>query len=161
VTDDPEIRIFQLRPDDHAAWLPLWRGYQSFYEVDIPPDVSAVTWARLLDPAEPVAGALAWRGPAAVGLVHHVRHRSCWTAGDYCYLQDLFVAPAARGSGIGRRLIEHVYDVAGRDRCSRVYWLTHETNAAAMLLYDRVAQRSGFVQYRKNLPAYTVKPKSS
>lgn len=161
VTAEPEIRIIALRPGDHAAWLPLWRGYQSFYEVDIPPDVSAATWARLLDPAEPVAGALAWRGPAAAGLVHHVRHRSTWTAGDYCYLQDLFVVPENRGAGIGRMLIEHVYAEAERMGCARVYWLTHETNTPAMLLYDRVAQRSGFVQYRKNLPAYPVKPKQA
>jgi GNAT superfamily N-acetyltransferase len=149
VTADSETCIVPLRPEDQAAWLPLWRGYQSFYEVDIPADVSALTWARLLDPAEPVGGALAWRGPCAVGLVHHIRHRSCWTAGDYCYLQDLFVSPTVRGSGIGRQLIEYVYAVAARESCSRVYWLTHETNAAAMLLYDRIAERSGFVQYRK------------
>jgi GNAT superfamily N-acetyltransferase len=152
VTADPEIHIHPLRPDDHAAWLPLWRGYQSFYEVDIPPEVSAVTWKRLLDPAEPMAGALAWSGPEAVGLVHHIRHRSCWTVGDYCYLQDLFVALGGRGAGIGRKLIEHVYAVAERDGCARVHWLTHETNATAMLLYDRIAQRSGFVQYRQILP---------
>ena len=151
VTADPETCIYALRPQDHSAWLPLWRGYQSFYEVDIPSEVSALTWARLLDPDEPVAGALAWSGSAAVGLVHHIRHRSCWTAGDYCYLQDLFVSPAFRGLGIGRKLIEHVYAEASRQGCSRVYWLTHETNATAMRLYDRVAERSGFVQYRKHL----------
>jgi GNAT superfamily N-acetyltransferase len=149
--DNPETRIRALRPEDHAAWLALWRGYQAFYEVDIAPEVSALTWARLLDPSEPVAGALAWHGATAVGLVHHIRHRSCWTAGDYCYLQDLFVSPALRGSGIGRKLIEHVYAEAAREGCSRVYWLTHETNATAMHLYDRVAERSGFVQYRKIL----------
>jgi len=158
VTADPETRICQLRPEDHAAWLPLWRGYQSFYEVDIPSEVSASTWARLLDPAEPVAGALAWNGPAAVGLVHHIRHRSCWTTGGYCYLQDLFVSPAVRGSGIGRKLIEHVYAEAAREGCARVYWLTHETNATAMRLYDRVADRSGFVQYRKNLLPGVFRP---
>jgi GNAT superfamily N-acetyltransferase len=160
VTADPDLRVIPLRPGDNAAWLPLWRGYQDFYEVDIPPDVSAVTWERLLDPAEPVAGALAWSGPAAVGLVHHIRHRSCWTAGDYCYLQDLFVAPGVRGAGIGRKLIEHVYAAAEREGCSRVYWLTHETNATAMRLYDRIAQRSGFVQYRRQFPA-GVKAKDS
>src|SRR5690242_8360364 len=104
-----DISIRPLQPEHHSAWLPLWRGYQAFYEVDIPQQVSEVTWARLLDPAEPVAGALAWSGSTAVGLVHHIRHRSCWTVGDYCYLQDLFVAPAARSLGIGRKLIEHVY----------------------------------------------------
>ena len=156
MTAENEIRVRLLEPGDHAAWLPLWRGYQAFYEVDIPPDVSEVTWARLLDPSEPVAGALAWSGALAVGLVHHIRHRSCWTVGDYCYLQDLFVAPEVRGAGIGRKLIEHVYAEAARMGCSRVYWLTHETNVTAMRLYDRIAQRSGFVQYRNSLPAQTA-----
>jgi GNAT superfamily N-acetyltransferase len=151
VTAAPNIHIRPLQVDDHAPWIPLWRGYQAFYKVDIPAEVSAVTWARLLDPAEPMAGALAWNGNDAVGLVHHIRHRSCWTAGDYCYLQDLFVAPALRGAGVGRKLIQHVYVDAERNGCSRVYWLTHETNAMAMQLYDRVAERSGFVQYRKLL----------
>jgi GNAT superfamily N-acetyltransferase len=146
------IEILPLRSEDHSAWLPLWRGYQAFYKVDIAPEVSAVTWTRLLDPAEPMAGALAWDNGSAVGLVHTVRHRSCWTVGDYCYLQDLFVAPGVRGAGVGRKLIEHVYDTAAREGCSRVHWLTHETNAAAMKLYDRIAERSGFVQYRRMPP---------
>jgi GNAT superfamily N-acetyltransferase len=118
-----------------------------------------VTWARLLDPTEPVAGALAWSGREAVGLVHHIRHRSCWTISDYCYLQDLFVVPERRGLGIGRKLIEHVYAEAQREGCARVYWLTQETNATAMRLYDGVAQRSGFVQYRKHLSTDVVRPK--
>ena len=147
----PAIAVRPLAAGDHAAWLPLWRGYQAFYRVDIPAEVSAVTWARLLDTSEPMAGALAWDGGSAVGLVHHIRHRSCWTVGDYLYLQDLFVAPATRGKGTGRRLIEHVYAVAAAAGCARVYWLTHETNTAAMQLYDRIAERSGFVQYRRLL----------
>jgi GNAT superfamily N-acetyltransferase len=86
-------------------------------------------------------------------MVHAIRHRSCWTIGDYTYLQDLFVAARCRGAGIGRRLIEHVYSAAAIQGCSRVHWLTHETNQDAMLLYDRIAQRSGFLQYRKVLGA--------
>src|ERR1700753_3506313 len=86
-----EIRALSAR--DHDAWLPLWRGYQAFYKTDIPAEVSKVTWSRLLDPAEPMGGALAWQGGRAVGMVHHIRHRSCWTVGDYVYLQDLFVSP--------------------------------------------------------------------
>lgn len=148
MTTEPGIEIRPLRPEDHDAWLPLWRGYQAFYKTDIPAEVSAVTWARLLEPAEPMGGALAWDGGTAVGMVHHIRHRSCWTTGDYCYLQDLFAAPTVRGKGVGRKLIEHVYAVAARDGCARVYWLTHETNTTAMQLYDRIAERSGFVQYR-------------
>jgi GNAT superfamily N-acetyltransferase len=143
------IQILPLSEHQHVAWLPLWRGYQTFYEVDIAPEVSAVTWSRLLDPAEPMGAALAWDGPTAVGLVHHIRHRSCWTIGDYVYLQDLFVSPDKRGAGIGRKLIEYVYELARHQACARVHWLTHETNTDAMLLYDRIAERSGFVQYRR------------
>src|SRR3984957_19246848 len=116
------IRLLPLSEDQHDAWLPLWRGYQAFYKTDIPAGVSAVTWSRLLDPAEPMGAALAWDGSTAVGLVHHIRHRSCWTVGDYIYLQDLFVSPEARGKGIGRKLIEHVYAIARAQGCSRVHW---------------------------------------
>ncbi len=142
------ITLRPLSLADHAAWLPLWRGYQAFYKVDIPAEVSAVTWARLNDAAEPMGGALAWEGERAVGLVHHIRHRSCWTVGDYCYLQDLYVDPGLRGGGVGRRLIEYVYAYAREAGLDRVHWLTHETNTDAMLLYDRIADKSGFVQYR-------------
>ena len=144
-----DIHIRPVSDGEHSAWLPLWRGYQAFYQTDIAPEVSATTWARLLDPKEPMGAALAWRGDTATGLVHHIRHRSCWTTGDYLYLQDLFVSPDARGGGIGRQLIEYVYETARLQGCARVYWLTHESNTDAMLLYDRIAQRSGFVQYRR------------
>ena len=142
------IAIHPLRETDRAAWMPLWRGYQAFYEVTIPDAVSEVTWTRLLDPSEPMGGALAWDGTTAVGLVHHIRHRSCWTIGDYCYLQDLYVDENARSLGVGRALIQHVAALARADGCSRVHWLTKETNTEAMHLYDTVADRSGFVQYR-------------
>jgi GNAT superfamily N-acetyltransferase len=141
-----------LRPvEDHAAWGKLWRGYQSFYKVEIPADVSDLTWGRLLDPSEPVNGLLALQEDQPVGLVHFIWHRSTWTKGDYCYLQDLFVDSSARRAGIGRRLIEAVYAQAEAQGCSRVYWLTHETNHSAMQLYEQVADRSGFLQYRKSL----------
>ena len=143
------IQIRPIAAHERVDWLPLWRGYQAFYKTDIAPEVTEVTWSRLLDPAEPMGAALAWNGAAAVGLVHHIRHRSCWTTGDYVYLQDLFVSPGERGTGIGRKLIEYVYDVARAAGCARVHWLTHETNTDAMLLYDRIAERSGFVQYRR------------
>jgi GNAT superfamily N-acetyltransferase len=146
------IPIRGFEADDFDAWYPLWRGYQAFYEVDIARETSEVTWRRLLDPAEPMHGAFALgEGGRPVGLVHFIEHRSCWTVGNYCYLQDLFVEPGLRGQGHGRALIEHVYARAREAGCSRVWWLTHETNADAMLLYDRIADRSGFVQYRKVL----------
>jgi GNAT superfamily N-acetyltransferase len=145
----PVIQMFSA--GDFDAWYPLWRGYQDFYQVDLTLETSRVTWQRLLEPSEPMHGAFALDAGRKVGFVHYIEHRSCWTVGDYCYLQDLFVAPETRGGGHGRRLIEHVYAEATRLGCSRVWWLTQESNATARLLYDRIADRSGFIQYRKIL----------
>jgi GNAT superfamily N-acetyltransferase len=145
------IMIRPVCPTDFDAWLALWLAYQTFYRVDIPLETSLTVWRRLLDPAEPMHGALAEVDGRAAGLVHRIYHRTCWSAQEDCYLQDLFVTPAARGTGLGRRLIEHVYEAAAAAGCGRVYWLTHETNATAMALYDRISERSGFVEYSKSL----------
>ena len=141
--------IRALVPEDLEGWLPLWRNYQAFYRVNIPDTTTAVTFERLTGGRGAMAGALALQDGRAVGFVHTIQHASSWTVSDYCYLQDLFVAADARGSGIGRALIEHVYAAAAAAGCSRVHWLTHETNTTAMQLYDRIADRSGFVQYRR------------
>jgi GNAT superfamily N-acetyltransferase len=145
------IQVSPLTAEDYAAWLPLWRGYQVFYEVDLAPEVTATTWARMLDPTDLVAGALAWDGDEALGLVHTVTHRNTWTIGDSCYLNDLFVVPEQRKNGIGRKLIEFVYAQATASGCETVYWHTHETNLTAQQLYNRVAARSGFIQYSKSM----------
>jgi len=135
---------------DRAGWEPLWQGYLQFYKAQVASDVSDLTFARLTGGREPMGGFVAVdQAGKLIGIVHWINHRSCWTAGDYCYLQDLFVATDQRGGGIGRMLIEAVYDKARSLGCPRVHWLTHETNTDAMLLYDRIADRSGFVQYRK------------
>ena len=143
------VELRPLTAGDFDRWHPLWRGYQDFYKVDIAESVSRLTWERLLDPAEPMHCTLAFAEGVAVGLVHYIEHRSCWTRGNYLYLQDLFVASSLRGLGVGRALIEHVYGEAQARGCARVYWLTHETNVDAMHLYDRIADRPGFLQYRK------------
>jgi GNAT superfamily N-acetyltransferase len=140
-----------LAAADRAQWQPLWQGYLEFYKAEVASEVSDATFARLTGGHEPMGGFVAMDGDAAVGIVHWLTHRSCWTIADYCYLQDLFVARGRRGGGIGRKLIEAVYDKARALGCSRVYWHTHETNAVAMKLYDGVADRPGFVQYRKIL----------
>ncbi len=147
------VAIRPLRPDDHAAWLDLWRGYLTFYTADVPDAVTALTWSRLLDPAEPVHGAVAAsaKGGAPIGFVHWLTHRSTWARTSYAYLEDLFVTPTVRGGGAGRALIEHVYAAAEAAGCAQVYWLTHETNTSARALYDRIATRTGFLHYAKVL----------
>jgi len=141
-----EVRPFTA--DDRDAWDPLWQGYLTFYRSSLPAEVTDTTWRRLLDPAEPMHGLAAVLDGTILGIVHYLYHRSTWTTGDYCYLQDLFTAEEARGRGVGRALIEAVYERAQADGASRVYWLTHETNSPAQVLYDKVAARSGFIQYR-------------
>ena len=84
-------------------------------------------------------------------MVHFIEHRSCWFPSNTMYLQDLFTADDVRGQGVGRALIEHVYEQARQRGIARVYWLTHESNTQAMVLYDQVADKPGFVQYRRNL----------
>lgn len=136
---------------ERAAWWSLWSAYLAFYKTALPEAVVNTTWSRLLDPTESMWAALAWQDEQAVGLVHTIEHRSCWTQSNHLYLQDLFVASAARGMGLGRALITHAQNQAQALGCSRLHWLTHESNHTAMALYDRVAERSGFVQYRKVL----------
>jgi GNAT superfamily N-acetyltransferase len=145
------IVIKPLSESDFAAWEAQWLGYLGFYQAEISPATRLVTWQRLLDPKEPMFGALATVDGKAAGVVHWIFHRSCWTVEHSCYLQDLYVAPEQRGSGLGRQLIEHVCAQAKAAGSTRVHWLTHETNSTAMQLYDRIAQRPGFVQYRKPL----------
>ena len=148
-TPTPALAIVPLVAADDAQWAPLWRGYLDFYRAAVDAQTSETTFARLTSGAEPMGGFLAREGDgAAIGLVHWIVHRSCWTIGDYCYLQDLFVAPGRRRRGTGRLLIDAVAAKALALGCSRVHWLTHETNRDAMRLYDQIAERSGFVQYR-------------
>ena len=143
----PEL-IRPLELSDRDAWGTLWTGYLTFYKTTLPREQFDLTWSRLHDPAEPMYVLGAFAGEQMLGIVHYIFHRTCWTAGPTCYLQDLFTVDAARGKGVGRALIEAVYAAAKIEGASRVYWQTHETNATAMLLYNKVAERSGFLVYR-------------
>jgi GNAT superfamily N-acetyltransferase len=143
--------IRDLAQDDRPGWEKLWAGYLEFYRSSLDPAVTDATFARLLDPAEPMFALVAEDADThdLIGLVHCVLHRGTWTIGDFCYLEDLFTAPAARKRGVGRALIEAVYARADELKCERVYWLTHETNTTARKLYDQVAENRGFIQYRR------------
>lgn len=147
--------IRPVEAGDRDRWLSLWEGYNAFYgragDSALPAEITQTTWARFLNPAEPVHALVAVHGDALLGLAHYLYHRSTTAIGPSCYMQDLFTSPAARGRGVGRALIECVYEDARSAGASRVYWQTHESNHAAMHLYDAVAERSGFLVYRKLL----------
>lgn len=136
-------------PGDEARWRALWAGYLAFYETGLEPGLTDLVWARLLDENEPMFSIVAEIDGEVVGIVNYVLHRATWTASWYCYLEDLFTDAAARGQGVGRALIEAVYQAAQDAGASRVYWLTHDSNATARKLYDAVAENAGFIQYRK------------
>ena len=149
----PMIRA--IAHEDYDRWLPLWDGYNSFYgrsgPTALPPEVTATTWARFFDADEPVHALVAEQDGKLIGLVHYLFHRTTTTIAPICYLNDLFKSEAARGKGVGRALIEAVYTEARRAGSPRVYWQTHETNTTAQSLYNKVAERSGFIVYRKTL----------
>lgn len=151
VTSSGAVTVRPLVTGDRAEWARLWEAYLVFYRTTQPESQYALNWARLFDPAEPVFGFIAEVGGKAVGLVHILFHRSFWLEGPSCYLQDLYADPEVRGTGVGRALIEHVYGVAKAAGSARVHWLTEYGNATARMLYDRIAEESGFLQYVKRL----------
>lgn len=134
---------------DKQSWLPLWAGYLAFYNATLAPEVTETAFARLTDTDPDMFGLAAELDGRIVGIAHAVVHRSTWATAPYVYLNDLFVAPEARGGGVGRALIEAVYARADAIGAERVYWLTHESNAAARKLYDTLAVNDGFVEYRR------------
>jgi GNAT superfamily N-acetyltransferase len=148
-----DLIIRPVTPQDYAQWLPLWDSYNAFYgragATALAPEITRTTWARFFDAYEPVYALVAARGDELLGLAHYLFHRSTTAIGPNCYLQDLFTSEAARGKGVGRALIDGVYQRAKLAGSLRVYWHTHETNRTAMRLYDDVAEYSGFVVYRK------------
>lgn len=150
---DPIIR--PAARADYDRWLPLWDGYNAFYgrsgAAALAPEVTAATWERFFDPYEPMFALVAEQDGALLGLTHYLLHRSTTALLPSLYLQDLFTTADARGKGVGRALIEGVYAAAQKRSLPRVYWLTHETNDTAMKLYDRVAEKSGFLVYRKSI----------
>lgn len=143
------IDIRPVRPDDRGQWSALWSGYQRFYRQHLPAEVSDGTFARLVDARAPLHGLVAERGSALAGFVHYQFHATSWSLRDSCYLEDLYVDPAARGGGIGRALIRAVYEAADRAQASTVYWLTQEFNAEGRALYDTLARRTSFIRYER------------
>ena len=141
-------RVRPLAPHDRPAWDRLWAGYLEFYKTSLPPEVSQTSWERLLFSEPAMFAFVAEQDGRVIGIVHGVLHPATWSVGPYCYLEDLFVDPAARGSGAGRALIEAVYARADAAGAARVYWMTHKDNPARRL-YDQVAGVSEFVQYRR------------
>jgi GNAT superfamily N-acetyltransferase len=147
--------IRSIHRADYDGWRPLWDGYNAFYgrigATALPEQITQITWERFFIPSEPVHAFIAEESGRIVGLTHFLFHRSTTRLNDVCYLQDLFTTPHLRGLGIGRRLIEAVYDAAQTTGSSRVYWQTQTFNEAGRALYDKIAEHTGFIVYTHEL----------
>jgi GNAT superfamily N-acetyltransferase len=146
--------ITPIMPSDRPRWTALWTAYLDFYHTTLPPAVYEATWARLMA-GGPIHGFLFRHDGAAMGLVHYLFHPHAWSLQPACYLQDLFVDPALRGTGAGRALIEAVAQAAQDAGAGRLYWMTQDHNAVGRRLYDRVAKHNGFIRYDYALPQPT------
>ncbi|MCL5497846.1 GNAT family N-acetyltransferase [Escherichia coli] len=136
---------------DYENWLPLWKNYQIFYNVDISDAVTKRTWERFASPIEPIFCAVAKNNGEVVGFAHYLFHRSTWAENDYCYLEDLYVCENIRGKHIGKQLIEYVQKEARKRHASHLYWHTHEANYRGQRLYDWIAKKSGMIEYRMQI----------
>lgn len=144
------LEIKPVLSSDEADWRALWRAYLAFYETELPEEVYAHSFARISDPAfGDYNGLIAREEGVAVGLVNYIYHFHGWQTEPICYLQDLFVAPGTRGTGVGRALIEAVYAAAEAAGRPNVYWLTQRDNIRARRLYDGVGQVTPFIKYRR------------
>jgi GNAT superfamily N-acetyltransferase len=148
-------KVRPVTPEDYEAWKPLWDDYNAFYErtgpTALPEEVTDILWRRFFDANEPVHCIVAERDGKVVGICHYLFHRSTSRIELLCYLQDLFTLAELRGHGIGRALIQAVYDIATEHGCKRVYWQTHTTNTPGRTLYDKVAKHFGFIVYAKDV----------
>jgi GNAT superfamily N-acetyltransferase len=143
-----EITVRRLRATDRDGWERLWQQYLRFYRADLPASTSDTTFARLCEGDDGLIGLLAVDAAGgALGLAHLIFHPSTWAESPYCYLEDLFVDRAGRGTGVAMRLFESLYETAREHGATRVYWLTQEYNGAARSLYDTVGRLTSFVVY--------------
>ena len=150
-----ETIVRPVAAEDFSQWLPLWDDYNAFYGRSgpsaLPAEITWTIWLRFFEAAEPVHALVAQVADQLVGLAHYLFHRSTIRIEPVCYLQDLYTAESARGLGLGRALIAAVAERARAAGTRRLYWQTHESNHAARRLYDSVAERSGFIVYRREL----------
>ena len=144
-----ETTVRLLESGDHADWARLWDAYLTFYKTDLPDSIRRTAWERLMDPEEPVIGFIAHRDGKAVGIGNVIIHCSLWRLNPIPYLQDLYTDESVRGRGVGRAVIQAIYDYAREHEMEEVYWITHESNTRAQRLYDSIGSKTGFIQYKK------------
>jgi GNAT superfamily N-acetyltransferase len=146
---NPKVQIREVKFDDRDQWYELWRAYLRFYRQRLPEEITEATFRRLASDDQQLHGLVAEFEGRLAGFVNYLFHPSSWSLSQVCYLEDLFVAPAMRGGGVGRALIKAVYNAADAAKATTVYWMTQEFNAAGRALYDTLAHRTSFIRYER------------
>ncbi|MBD9444527.1 GNAT family N-acetyltransferase [Rhizobium sp. RHZ01] len=144
------VTIRDAKPEDEARWRELWAGYLAFYEVTVDPDITDATWRRVFDPASAIFMRVGEVDGKMMGFTLSLTHEGTWIRGKDCYLEDLFVDPAARGKGVGRALMDDLVSLCKKNGWSRLYWHTSEQNKTARALYDSYVENDGHIRYRIN-----------
>lgn len=145
------MQVMPATEDDKAEWLPLWRAYLDFYKQALDDEITDLTFARALESGENLNLLVAKSDGRIIGFATYVLHRSSWARDWYCYLEDLFVAEDQRGRGVARALIAAVAEAGKAKGAERLYWVTDEANKTAQALYEKLATKTDFIQFRRDL----------
>jgi GNAT superfamily N-acetyltransferase len=145
------MQVLPATADDKAEWLPLWQAYLDFYKQALDDEITDLTFARALDTGESLNLLVAKTDGRIVGFTTYVLHRSSWARDYYCYLEDLFVAEGQRSKGVARALIAAVAKAGKAKGAERLYWVTDEANKTAQALYEKLATKTDFIQFRHDL----------
>jgi len=145
------MQVLPATEEDKAQWLPLWRAYLDFYKHALDDEITDLTFARSLESGENLNLLVAKSEERIIGFATYVLHRSSWARDWYCYLEDLFVAEDQRGMGVARALIAAVAEAGKAKGAERLYWVTDEANKTAQALYEKLATKTDFIQFRRDL----------
>ncbi len=142
------LTIRAIEQADRPRWEQLYEGYATFYKVAQTPEMRARVWGWLHDPDHETRGLVAADSDGRlIGLAHYRTYARPLMAAKGGFLDDLFVDPAARGSGAADALIGALKDMAPSEGWSVIRWITADDNYRARGVYDRVAERTRWVTY--------------
>jgi GNAT superfamily N-acetyltransferase len=149
MSEKKPIQIVEPRPEHKPAWRRLYQGYADFYRVPMTDEIADRLWTWLNNPGHAMEARLALdENGEPIGLAHFRNFPRPLAAAYAGFLDDLFVAPEARGSGAVHALLAEIRRI-GRERgWTTIRWLTADDNYRARTVYDRVGERTMWITYQ-------------
>lgn len=143
------LTIRRAAAGDEQAWSDLWAAWQSHMGGRVPDDVSSRTWMQIITPGTGIFALLAFVEERALGFANVSATPFAWTGGLILFLQDLYVVPEARGRGLGRSLLQAVYDETDAMGAAQVFWMVDESDSELQAFYARQGIRTPYVRYMR------------